>query len=51
MILFLIQPSVIKQMLKFYFQTPSVGELRVINPDRVGPESGEDIMFCLKFQV
>jgi hypothetical protein len=51
MILCLIQLYDIKQMLKFYFQASVVVELRVINPDGVGPDGGEDIMFCFNIRV
>jgi len=29
---------------------PVIVELRVINPDGVGPDGGEDILFCLRIQ-
>jgi hypothetical protein len=47
----LIQLSDMKQMLKFYFQASVVVELRVINPYGVGPDGGEDIMFCFNIRA
>jgi hypothetical protein len=51
MILCLIQPSDIKQILNFFFQASVVVELRVINPDGVGPDGGEDVIFCFSVQL
>jgi hypothetical protein len=51
MILFLIQPSVVKQMLEFCFQVSMIVGRRVINPDGIGPDGGESIMFCFNVQV
>jgi hypothetical protein len=38
-------------MLKFYFQATVLVELRVINPDGVGPDGGEDVIFCFNVQI
>jgi hypothetical protein len=49
MVLCLIQPSDVKQILKSFFQGAVVVELRVINPDAVGPD--EDVVFCFSIQL
>jgi hypothetical protein len=46
MILCLIQPFDIKQILNYFFQASVVVELRVVNPDGVGADGGEDVIFC-----
>ena len=51
MILCLIQSFDIKQIFKFFFQAPLVIELRVVNPDGVGPDGSEDIIFCYRLQL
>jgi hypothetical protein len=45
------QPSDIKQILEFFFQASVVVELRVINPDGVGADGGEDVLFCFNLQI
>jgi len=39
-----------KTNIEILFQGPVIVELRVINPDGVGPDGGEDILFCLSIQ-
>jgi hypothetical protein len=53
MLLCLIQPSDIKQILKFFFffQGIVVVELRVVNPDGAGADGSEDILFCFSIQL
>lgn len=50
-ILCLIQPSDIKQILKFFFQGTVVVELRVINPDGTGADGSEEVLFCFSIDL
>ena len=51
MISCLIQPSDIKRILKFFFQVSVVVELRVVDPTKVGPDGGEDVIFCFSIEL
>jgi len=49
---FMFNPAVwYKTNIEIIFQGAVVVELRVINPDGVGPDGGEDILFCFSVQL